>query len=179
MKINIKSWDITNETTEAIVNSSSRTLLSWWWVCGKIFQFAWKWLYNECLKLRSTDEYKQWLKEWEALITNWYNLNAKYIIHTLGTDIRDFKDDSWKILLSNCYTNSLKIADQNNITSISFPPIWNWTFGLDIKETSIIALQSIKDYLDNNKSNIQTINIVIYNNEIGIKAYENAYNNIF
>ena len=179
MKINIKSWDITLENTEAIVNSSSRALLGWWWVCGSIFKVAWKWLYDECLKLRDTAKYKQWLKEWDAVLTEWYNLNAKYIIHTLWPDIRDYKDDSWRELLSNCYTNSLQIADKNNITSISFPLIWNWAFGLDIKETSIIVLNTIRKYFNDNKSSIKVVNIIIFNNKTALEIYNNTYKNIF
>ncbi len=180
MKLIIKLWDITEETTDIIVNSASKTLLKWGWVCWKIHEKAWYWLIEECLRLRDSDRYKFWLKLWDVVITNSYNLKSKWIIHTLWPYCKEYIDNSWVNVLEKCYINCLKLTEEKLFKSISFPLIWNYTFWCDYKISSVIALKSIKKYFDEYKnSNINEVRIIVYNDIEKYNEYIKHYNNIF
>ncbi len=165
MKVNIIYWDITEQNTEVVVNSANPSLLGWWGIDGQIHLKAWPELYEECLKIRKT-EYIDWLEEWWAVLTGWYNLKAKYIIHTHWPVCYRYQDDSWKKVLEACYILCLEIAEEKWVKSISFPLISNGIFQCKVEETSIIALQTIKEYFTQNpQSSITRVDIVIYNDK--------------
>lgn len=57
-----------------------------------------------------------------AAITPAFNLDAKYVIHTVGPVWADGKHSEEKIL-ENCYINSLRLALKNKCKSVAFPLI--------------------------------------------------------
>jgi len=175
MELKIIYWDITDQDSDVIVNSANPSLLGWWWIDWIIHLRAWRELYQECLQLRQTELLKSWLNPWNAVITWWYNLKSKYIIHTCWPICREYTDDSWKIILKNCYKNCLRLTDEKNLNSISFPLIWNGIFGCKVEETSIIALETIKEYFGNNNSYIKDVRIIIYSDKKGIRKDEKSY----
>ena len=85
----------------------------------------------------------------ESVITNGNNLDAKYIIHTVGPvwqggDIREEE------ILALCYRNSLELACQHNMESIAFPLISTATFGYPINSAMEIAISTIDEFLREN-----------------------------
>lgn len=175
MILKIKYWDITEEETDVIVNSANPSLLWWGWVDWQIHMKAWESLYKECLKLRK-GIYKKGLEEWWVVLTKWYNLKSKYIIHTHWPVCYNYKDDSWEKILKACYINCLEICEEMNFKSISFPLISNWIFCCPIEKTSIIALNTIKNYFyENELSCIKNINIIIYEDTTFNKKDEKSY----
>ncbi len=62
------------------------------------------------------------LKTGGAVITSGGNLNAKYVIHTVGPIWHGGKSNE-ETLLANAYKNSLKLASEKNIKTIAFPNI--------------------------------------------------------
>ena len=49
--------------------------------------------------------------------------------------------------LINCYRNSLLLATQNQVKTISFPSISTGIFGYPVKDASLVALQTIIEFL--------------------------------
>lgn len=82
------------------------------------------------------------IKPGEAVITEAPNLPNKYVIHCLGPVYG--KDKPEDQLLSNCYRNSLLLAEENGIESIVFPAISTGAFGYPMKEAAQIAFNTIK-----------------------------------
>ena len=82
------------------------------------------------------------IKPGEAVITDAPNLPNKYVIHCLGPVYG--KDKPEDQLLSNCYRNSLLLAEENGIESIVFPAISTGAFGYPMKEAAQIAFNTIK-----------------------------------
>ena len=140
MPLKILSADITTLKVDAIVNAANTNLLAGGGVCGAIFRAAgYRELQAACDKLAP-------IQTGEAVITPGFNLPAKFIIHTAGPIWRggQFSEEN---LLRNCYTNSLKIAAENNLTSVAFPLISSGIYGYPPRDALKVAIQAIKDFI--------------------------------
>ena len=140
--IKLAMGDITMLKVDAIVNAANRTLLGGGGVDGAIHRAAGNGLITECKTLGGCETGK-------AKITKGYELPARYVIHTVGPIYYGKGDEAE--LLSNCYTNSLNLAKQNDIHSIAFPCISTGVYAYPILEATHIAVESVKDWLKNNE----------------------------
>ena len=140
MALKILSADITRLEVDAIVNAANTQLAAGGGVCGAIFRAAgYSQLQAACDKLSP-------IQTGEAVITSGFNLPAKFIIHTAGPIWRggNFGEEN---LLRNCYTNSLKLAAENNLQSVAFPLISSGIYGYPPRDALKVAVQAIKDFL--------------------------------
>lgn len=140
-KIKLYMGDITKLACDCIVNAANRTLLGGGGVDGAIHRAAGPELLKECRTLKGCET-------GQAKITNGYNLKAKYVIHTVGPIYSGREQD--KILLSNCYKNSLDLAKQNGIKSIAFPAISTGVYAYPIEKATAIAVKTVKEWLEHN-----------------------------
>lgn len=171
--ISIVKWDITVQETEAIVNAANPMLTPGGGISGQIHKKAGKKLFVELQDLLR--KYSLWfLETWEALLTSGQNLTARYIIHTVGPKITVNKDN-WEQLLAKSYESCLSIAEKNWIRSISFPSISTWIYGCPIKEASIIALETVKNYFKKNPYVVDEIRFVLFSDE-DYQIYKNLIN---
>ena len=140
MSLKVLQADITTLEVDAIVNAANVGLHAGGGVCGAIFRAAgYRELQEACDKLSP-------IKTGEAVITPGFNLPAKFIIHTAGPIYRGGQYGEPE-LLRNCYTNSLKIAVEHNLTSVAFPLISSGIFGYPKHEAMLIAVTAIKEFL--------------------------------
>jgi len=127
MSIEIIKADITELEVDAIVNAANSSLLRGDGVCGAIFKKAGFDLDKECQKIGFCDT-------GEAIITNGYNLKAKYIIHTVAPIWNDYRfKEKREELFKNCYSNLFKIAIENNIKTIAIPCIGTGIYGCPVE----------------------------------------------
>jgi len=81
----------------------------------------------------------------EARLTEAFDLkSAKYIIHTVGPLWVKYDKGKAKDLLSMCYLNCLKLADEQKLESIAFPLIGAGLLGCPAKVAVGVALESIQ-----------------------------------
>ncbi|MDD5361280.1 MAG: O-acetyl-ADP-ribose deacetylase [Ignavibacteria bacterium] len=152
-RIKIILGDITKQKTDAIVNAANRTLLGGGGVDGAIHRAAGRELIRECMDLNGC-------KTGYAKITKGYNLPAKFVIHTVGPVWRGGNEDEEE-LLAMCYRNSLIVAAENNITSISFPAISTGAYGFPPEKAAKIAINEIMEFLKDNES-VKEVDFVCY-----------------
>jgi len=144
MRANIESCvlellegDITEMQTEAIVNAANSRLILGGGVAGAIRRKGGPKIQEECNKIGGTFV-------GGAVKTTAGDLKAKYVIHAVGPRMGEGNEDE---KLKNATLNSLKLADENNIKSISFPAISTGIFGFPIERCAKIMLQTTIDYL--------------------------------
>jgi len=148
-KIKTRQGDITKLDVDAIVNAANSSLLGGGGVDGAIHRAAGSGLLAECRTLGGCPT-------GEARITGGYNLAARHVIHTVGPVYSGKPED--KSLLSACYHNSLKLALDNQLTSIAFPAISCGVYGYPITEACRVAVDTTFNFLKKN----ETIKTVIF-----------------
>jgi len=144
MKVNIENrilelldGDITEMQTDAIVNAANARLILGSGVAGAIKRKGGPEIQQECNKIGGTFV-------GGAAITGAGNLKAKHVIHAVGPQMGEGNEDQ---KLKNATLSSLKLADENNLTSISFPAISTGVFGFPIRRCAEIMLKTTIDYL--------------------------------
>jgi len=141
--IEVIQGDITQLDVDAIVNAANESLLGGGGVDGAIHRAAGPDLLEECRKIGGCPT-------GEARITMGYNLQAKFVIHTVGPIWRGgYKDEIDN--LRNAYLNSLKLATSKNIETIAFPNISTGVYGFPKKSAAEIAVNAVRSHLDKNK----------------------------
>ena len=129
--------DLTEMDTDAIVNAANTQLILGGGVAGAIRKKGGPKIQAECNKIGGTFV-------GGAVITTGGNLKAKHVIHAVGPRMGEGNEDQ---KLKNATLNSLKIADENHLKSISFPAISTGIFGFPIERCAEIMLKTTIDYL--------------------------------
>lgn len=149
MPFNIIRADITTLNTDAIVNAANAKLKQGGGVCGAIFSAAGaSELQKACNKIGHCPT-------GQAVITEGFNLNAKFIIHTVGP-IYGVDTNAEKLLYS-CYESSLALAKEKGLNSIAFPLISSGIYGYPKREALSIAQSAIKDFLNSNDMDVYLV----------------------
>ncbi|MBG0767987.1 MAG: macro domain-containing protein [Spirochaetaceae bacterium] len=147
--------DITKMQSEAIVNAANTALLMGGGVCGAIFRASGiQEMTKACAPLSP-------IKTGEAVITPGFSLPARYVIHTAGPVYHDGKSGE-RELLQQCYSNSLQLAVQHKISSLSFPLISSGIFGYPKQEALEVARTTIEQFLAKHEL---TVYLVLFNKE--------------
>jgi len=160
--------NITDETTDAIVNAANSSLLGGGGVDGAIHKAAGPSLLAECKKIR---EQRGPLPPGQAVTTSGADLKARYVIHTVGPVWQGGKVNEPQILES-CYCNSMEQANLKACNSVSFPYISTGAFGYPVGPAAQIALRTIADLLHEPRS-VKLVRFVLFD-ERTYKAYAAA-----
>ena len=168
-KLSAEYGDITKIATEAIVNAANESLLGGGGVDGAIHRAAGPKLLEECRTLDGCST-------GQAKITKGYNLPAKYVIHTVGP-VWHGGDKCEPELLASCYTNSLKIAQENDIEYIAFPSISTGVYGYPIDKAAKVAVDTVYQYLCSRQNSFWNIKWMCFD-ETTLQAYRDAISNL-
>jgi len=150
--------DITKLNVDAIVNAANSTLMGGGGVDGAIHKAAGKELLKECMSIIES-KFPNGLSVGEAVVTNGYNLSAKYIIHTVGPVYKGGNNGEDSLLYS-AYYNSLKIAVSKQVKTIAFPNISTGAYRYPIEEASFVRNKAISDFLKDYPNSLEEIVLV-------------------
>lgn len=167
-KLTLIEGDITQQKTDAIVNAANSSLLGGGGVDGAIHRAGGPKILEDCLKIRD----KQGECETgEAVVTTGGSLQARYVIHTVGPVWRGGRSSEPE-LLANCHRNSLKLAAENGVRTISFPGISTGVYGYPLDKAAPVALKTVIEFLKSD-DRFDEVVFVLYNSWT-YQAYEDA-----
>jgi O-acetyl-ADP-ribose deacetylase len=164
--------DITAETTDAIVNAANSTLLGGGGVDGAIHRAGGPAILEECRAIVSKIGR---LAAGNAVITTAGKLPAKHVIHTVGPIFRDGNHRENEILAS-CHHESIRVADEHQLTSVAFPAISTGAYGYPVMEAAPIAITSTMDAL-NWAKHVTLCRFVLFDAST-VRAFERAARNL-
>ena len=162
--LELTEGDITQQDTEAIVNAANTSLLGGGGVDGAIHRAGGPQILKECRQLGGCPT-------GEARITTGGNLQARYVIHTVGPVYRDGVHREPE-LLASCYRESLKLASAKGLKSVAFPSISTGAYGYPLADAARVALKTVKAYLKEHPE-IERVRFVLFG-QAAYAAYEAA-----
>lgn len=139
MPFEILRNDITKMQVDAIVNPTSSKLFGTAGVDGAIHKIEGPRLKEQTKKIGP-------LAPGQCAATKAYKLPSKYIIHAVGPVWKEGNKEAEDIL-RNCYSNSLKLAEDMGLGSIAFPLISSGAFGFPKDIALSIAVSTIGEFL--------------------------------
>ena len=140
MPIEIIRQDITKVKADIIVNTANPKPVIGTGVDSAIYLAAG---IDELLKER---ELIGVIEPGDGKVTNAYNLDAKYIIHTVGPSWTGGNNNEIDILKS-CYEKCLDLCLELNCKSIAFPLISTGNYGFPLDKALSLALSIINPFL--------------------------------
>ena len=150
MPFEIIRADLTQVHVDAIVNAANSALQQGGGVCGAIFAAA------GAEKLQQACDRIGGCPVGEAVITDGYDLPARYIIHTVGP-IWHGGANGEEEQLARCYANSLALAKAYHLDSIAFPLISTGIYRFPREKALTIATAAISAFLAENEMQIYLV----------------------
>ena len=164
--------DITKQETGAIVNAANSTLLGGGGVDGAIQRAGGPQILEECKQIRTRQGE---CPTGEAVITTGGNLPAGYVIHTVGPIWRGGGHGELEHL-RNAYRNSLQLARERGIRSISFPSISTGAYRFPIDRAATIAVDTVKKFAEEYGMPVEIRFVLFSENDLG--AYLEAWDKL-
>jgi len=173
-RILLVKGDITDQETDAIVNAANSSLMGGGGVDGAIHRRGGPAILEECRRIRAT-RWPQGLPVGEAVMTSGGNLKARHVIHAVGPVYMGGEEGESE-LLARAYSNSLSLALEKGIKTVSFPSISTGAYGFPIGMASGIAINVVLEFLKANEG-LEEVRFVLFS-EWDLSIYVGALRGI-
>jgi len=168
-KLTLIQGDITKQSIDVIVNAANSSLMGGGGVDGAIHRAGGPTILEECKHIVAKQGR---LPPGKAVITTGGNLPAKYVIHTVGSYWQGGANNEAQILAS-CYKESLKVAEEKKLSSISFPAISTGAFRYPLEQAAKVALEKMISFLKEEVVSLKEVRFMLF--DAGTyKAYTKA-----
>ncbi|MGX5211590.1 O-acetyl-ADP-ribose deacetylase [Streptomyces violaceus] len=159
--IELVRGDITRESVDAIVNAANSSLLGGGGVDGAIHRRGGPAILEDCRKLRAS-HFGKGLPTGQAVATTAGDLDARWVIHTVGPVFSATEDRS--DLLSSCYRESLRVADELGARTVAFPAISTGVYRYPMEDAARIAVDTVRTA----RTDVEEVRFVLFD----ASAYE-------
>ncbi|MET8635801.1 O-acetyl-ADP-ribose deacetylase [Streptomyces sp. NPDC057746] len=139
--ITLVQGDITRQSVDAIVNAANSSLLGGGGVDGAIHRRGGPAILEECRALRAS-RYGRGLPTGRAVATTAGELDARWVIHTVGPVFADSEDRSE--LLASCYREALRVADGLGARTVAFPAVSTGVYRWPMEDAARIAVETVR-----------------------------------
>ncbi|HEY9784782.1 MAG TPA: O-acetyl-ADP-ribose deacetylase [Candidatus Obscuribacterales bacterium] len=170
--ISLVRGDITREDVDAIVNAANSGLMGGGGVDGAIHRAAGPQVLEECKRIRDAQGK---CPSGHAVITGGGKLKARYIIHAVGP-IWHGGNSNEEETLASAYRESLRRAQENEVTSVAFPSISTGAYGFPVDRAALIAVKTAVEFCDDPGS-VKEIRYVLFDDRT-YQAFEKALNSV-
>ena len=152
--------DITTIACDAIVNAANSAMTGCYYPChgcidNAIHSYAGVQLRLACDAIIKAQGHEE--PTGTAKITEAYNLPCKYVLHTVGPIITGALTKQDEDLLVSCYQSCLALAEEYGLKSIAFCCISTGEFRFPNQRAAEIAVETVKSYRKENRSEIEVI----------------------
>jgi O-acetyl-ADP-ribose deacetylase (regulator of RNase III) len=171
--LSIVQGDITRQATDAIVNAANSSLMGGGGVDGAIHHTGGPAILEECKQIVASQGR---LPTGQAVITTGGNLRAKHVIHTVGP-VWHGGSRGEEELLASAYRESLRLAEEHNLSSVSFPSISTGAYGYPMEQASKVALKTVADFLRKGSTSLKEVVFVLFDSRT-FEAYSTALSDV-
>jgi O-acetyl-ADP-ribose deacetylase (regulator of RNase III) len=168
-KLAIVQGDITRQATDAIVNAANPGLMGGGGVDGAIHRAGGSAILEECKQIVAKQGR---LPTGKAVITTGGNLTAKHVIHTVGP-IWQGGNMGEAALLESAYRESLKLAAEQKLISVSFPSISTGAYAYPVAEAAKVAIRAVVSFLTEQVTSVKEVVFVLFDPRT-YQAYSSA-----
>jgi O-acetyl-ADP-ribose deacetylase (regulator of RNase III) len=136
-RLEAAAGDITTERVDAIVNAANRQLRGGGGVDGAIHRAA------GADRLHAACRTIGGCPPGQAVVTDGFDLPARFIIHTVGP-VWHGGDAGEHETLASCYRSSLTVADEIGARSVAFPAISTGIYGYPPEQAAEVAVAAVR-----------------------------------
>jgi O-acetyl-ADP-ribose deacetylase (regulator of RNase III) len=165
--IKLVQGDITRQTADAIVNAANSSLLGGGGVDGAIHRRGGPAILEACRKLRASLPHSRLpstggtpigkgLRTGQAVATTAGDLDARWVIHTVGPVYSSEEDRAE--LLTSCYRESLRVADELGARTVAFPAVSAGIYGWPMDDAARIAVETVRGA----KTSVEEVTFVLF-----------------
>ena len=160
--------DITEMDTDAIVNAANKNLILGAGVAGAIRTKGGATIQEECNRIGGASV-------GGAAITTGGDLKASYVIHAVGPRMGEGDEDR---KLADATRNSLKLANEKGLASITFPAISTGIFGFPKDRCARIMLTTVAETLKKEDTSLEEVAFCLWGEET-LEVFQNQAEEMF
>lgn len=138
MKVTVVRGDITTQQVDAIVNAANRAMRGGGGVDGAIHRAGGPTILEDCIA-----RFPDGLPTGGAGWTTGGNLPARWVIHVVGPNHNAGERD--RSLLTSCYANALRVADELGAATVAFPLVSAGIYGWPREDAVDAAIDTLRD----------------------------------
>ena len=156
MEITVVEGDITTQEVDAIVNAANRHLRGGGGVDGAIHRAGGEEILSDCV-----DRFPEGLPTGEAGWTTAGKLPAQWVIHVVGPNFNAGERD--RALLTSCYANALRIADELGARTLAFPLVSAGIYGWPRQDAIAAAIDTLRGCAEDPGTEVTEARMVAFN----------------
>jgi O-acetyl-ADP-ribose deacetylase (regulator of RNase III) len=138
MKVTVVRGDITTQQVDAVVNAANRAMRGGGGVDGAIHRAGGPAILEDCIA-----RFPHGLPTGQAGWTTGGDLPARWVIHVVGPNFNAGERD--RSLLTSCYTNALRVADELGAATVAFPLVSAGIYGWPREDAVAAAVDTLRD----------------------------------
>jgi O-acetyl-ADP-ribose deacetylase len=136
MQVSVVRGDITDQQVDAVVNAANRRMRGGGGVDGAIHAAGGPAVLADCIK-----RFPHGLATGQAGWTTAGDLPARWVIHVVGPNFTAGERD--RSLLTSCYANALRVADELGARTMAFPLVSAGVYGWPREDAVDAALETL------------------------------------
>jgi O-acetyl-ADP-ribose deacetylase (regulator of RNase III) len=137
MRITVVQGDITQQQIDAVVNAANRAMRGGGGVDGAIHRAGGPAILEDCVA-----RFPDGLDTGQAGWTTGGELPASWVIHVVGPNFTAGERD--RSLLTSCYANALRVADELGARTVAFPLVSAGIYGWPREDAVDAALETLR-----------------------------------
>jgi len=169
-KVNLEliKGDITEQKTDAIVNTANTLLILGSGLGGAIKAKGGETISKECAKIGT-------IEIGEAALTGAGNLKARFIIHAALTEFDGLINEEH---ISAALLSSLRLANQRKFRSIAVPDMSMGIVRFSPERCGKIMLSVLKQFIETENRTLQLVTVVVWDIDT-LRLYKKIYSSVF